>query len=169
MKGTLIVFVLISLFFGFVLGGTAIGNIFPSTFKITDPLLCDGEMSITARYYSYEPGRQGRENNVICTDPASGESRRITGTVFAVYSLMWSALVFILLCINWLIRRWRRKAQGLSPEEPLHMPAPVSQQAASVSGNTPLEALTKLKQLRDADLITEDDYLAKKAEILARM
>ena len=33
----------------------------------------------------------------------------------------------------------------------------------------PIEVLGKLKQLLDAGLITEDDYNAKKTEVLSRM
>jgi hypothetical protein len=41
--------------------------------------------------------------------------------------------------------------------------------AANQVSEDPFEVLAKLKRLRDAELITEDEFNAKKAEVLARM
>lgn len=46
---------------------------------------------------------------------------------------------------------------------------PIAQPTASATTDDPLETLTKLKKLLAADLITEDEFNAKKAEILARL
>jgi hypothetical protein len=56
MKGNLGILLLISLFLGFVLISVGIGMIFPSIFRISAPLVCNGTMEIETREYSYRPG-----------------------------------------------------------------------------------------------------------------
>jgi len=172
MKGTLIWLTFVSLFLGFIVGGVIIGNIFPQSFKITAPLVCDGDMTVTTRDYSYKPGQSGRETIANCQDSVTGENRRITGAAFFVYSLIFSAGFFIIFVANMLIKRLRGKTQGLEPASAAPPVPPVMQVRASrsdLSGSSPLETLTKLKQLRDANLINEEEYQAKKAEILAKL
>ncbi len=177
MKGTIIWFVIISLFLGFIFGGVIIGNIFPSSLKITDTILCDGEMSVINRSYSYKPGQSGVEHIVKCTDPASGEVRTITAQAVIVYSLMFSAAFFVLLWINRLIRKLRGKpviGDKVSPAQPAQVGRSSAAPPAAPAGFNPakdsaLEALTELKKLREADLISEQEYQAKKAEILAKL
>ncbi len=177
MKGTIIWFAIISLFLGFIVGGVIIGNIFPSTIKITDTILCDGEMSVINRAYSYKPGQSGVEHIVKCTDPASGEVRTITGAAVTVYSLMFSLAIFILLWINRLIRKLRGKpviGDVVSPTPPAQVGRASAAPPAAPSGFNPakdsaLQALTELKKLRDAELISELEYQDKKAEILAKL
>ncbi|MDQ3527982.1 MAG: SHOCT domain-containing protein [Actinomycetota bacterium] len=40
---------------------------------------------------------------------------------------------------------------------------------AGLASPDPIEQLQKLGQLRDAGILTEDEFLAKKSEILSRM
>lgn len=46
---------------------------------------------------------------------------------------------------------------------------PTPQAPSTSSKEDPMEQLTKLKKMLDADLITQDEYNAKKADILSRM
>lgn len=47
-------------------------------------------------------------------------------------------------------------------EQPTAAPAPQS-------GGTPVEQLRRLAELRDAGILSEEEFTSKKAEILARM
>lgn len=49
-------------------------------------------------------------------------------------------------------------------EQPTAAPAPAPQ-----SGGTPVEQLRQLAELRDAGILSEEEFTSKKAEILARM
>ena len=49
------------------------------------------------------------------------------------------------------------------------MPPPLPVQEAQKSADAPLEALATLKKLLQAELITDEEFGAKKAEILARL
>ena len=52
----------------------------------------------------------------------------------------------------------------------VHAPAPsLATQPPVVAAEDPMAILAQLKKLREAELITEDDFAAKKAEVLARL
>ena len=52
----------------------------------------------------------------------------------------------------------------------VHATAPSqATQPPVVAAEDPMAILAQLKKLREAELITEDDFAAKKAEVLARL
>lgn len=53
-------------------------------------------------------------------------------------------------------------------EQPTAAPAPAPAPAPQ-SGGTPVEQLRRLAELRDAGILSEEEFTSKKAEILARM
>lgn len=53
-------------------------------------------------------------------------------------------------------------------EQPTAAPAPAPALAPQ-SGGTPVEQLRQLAELRDAGILSEEEFTSKKAEILARM
>lgn len=57
-------------------------------------------------------------------------------------------------------------AQGYPAAPPMPAPAPAPQAPAAPAGEDPVARLQRLKQLAEAGLITEDEYAAKKAQIL---
>lgn len=100
MKGKLGILLFISLFLGFVLLGVGIGMIFPSIFRISAPLVCNGQMVIETREYSYRPGEYSTQHNIYCINETTGEKRPITFLTFVVSSLIFSGIIFLLFCFK---------------------------------------------------------------------
>lgn len=67
------------------------------------------------------------------------------------------------------LEKLRASAGGVVVHAPSVAAAPVHQVAETLTADDPLAALAQLKKLLAAELITEDDFNAKKAEILARI
>ncbi len=172
MKGTLLFLLGISLFLGFVLGGALVSNIFPSTLRISAPLVCQGEMTVVSRQYSYKPGSVSVEHKVYCQDETGGAKRDITFLAVMVSCLIYSGIIFLLFCANLLVKRLRGE-QLESPQPPptpsFPQPLPMPVSGTELGGEDPAGLLKKLKELRQADLITEQEYEAKKAEILSKI
>ena len=64
----------------------------------------------------------------------------------------------------------RAAAGGVVVHAPIAAPAmPPPMPAQQQPGDDPMAALAQLKKLREADLITEEEFAAKKSEILARL
>jgi hypothetical protein len=172
MKMNLWFLLLISLFLGFVCVGTAIGTIIPSINRISAPLVCNGQMLVEVRHYSVRPGEQSTQNNIYCVDETTGEKRDISILAIVVSCLIYSAIIFLLFITNML---WKRLRGNPVQEPPIGLAPPVSPQNLAqpanirYSGEDPAISLNKLKELREANLITEQEYETKKAEILSRM
>ena len=58
---------------------------------------------------------------------------------------------------------------GKVPGAEQHQPAAPAPALAPQSGGTPVEQLRQLAELRDAGILSEEEFTSKKAEILARM
>jgi hypothetical protein len=172
MKGTLLLLLVISLFLGFVFGGALIGNLFPSVFfRIADPVVCQGKMEIVSRQYSYKPGSVSVEHKVYCLD-AAGTKRDITFEAVVISCLILSGVIFLLFCLNLLVKRLRGGPSETAPAvtaPPVFSPQPMPARQVDLTGDDPTELLRKLKELRQADLISDQEYEAKKAEILNKM
>ncbi|MEU6544097.1 SHOCT domain-containing protein [Streptomyces sp. NPDC046859] len=54
-------------------------------------------------------------------------------------------------------------------QAPAQAPAPAAPAPAPQAATTPVEQLRQLAELRDAGILSEEEFTAKKAEILARM
>jgi hypothetical protein len=172
MKGKLVFLLLISLFLGFVLMGVVGGNIYPAIFRISAPLVCKDKMVIESRSYSYKPGSTSVEHKVYCQEETSGARRDITFAAIVVSCLIYSGIIFLVFCANMLVKRLRGGASegSLAAPEPLTLsPGIAPAQKAELPVEDPAELLKKLKELRQSDLITEQEYEAKKAEILSKM
>ncbi len=172
MKKNLVWLIIASLFLGFIVVGVAIGGIFPSTFRVFSPLVCNGKMVIEVKKYSYRPGEVTTQNNFYCVNETTGEKRDISALTVVGGSLISSGIIFLGLFSWAMIRRLKRK----QPEKPIlptavHPSPPDSMPSAKTDPSIENldDKLKKLKELRLADLISEQEYEAKKAEILSRM
>ena len=58
---------------------------------------------------------------------------------------------------------------GKVPGAEQQQPAAAALAPAPQSGGTPVEQLRQLAELRDAGILSEEEFTSKKAEILARM
>lgn len=173
----------VSLFVGmmFATAGTAIH---PPLVRVAAPLACDGEFVIESSRYSYKPGQSGTEHHYYCVQGPAGVREEVTLRAIFMAFLVYSAGAFVvglLLAapLLWwlrrkfdalpeLMRRARASMQrnGIAPTvRVVHTQAPeatATADEADIAGR-----LRQLARLRSEDLISEQEYAAKKAEILA--
>jgi hypothetical protein len=145
----------ISLFLGFIIISVAVGAIFPSTHKLTAPLICKGEVEVEVITYSYKPGQIGTDNHIYCIDEEG--KREITWAAIGVSGLFYSAIIFAGLLI------WGRKAITLPAN--FGELAPKKSRGSKKEGSA-MERLAELKRMRDADLISQAEFERKKAKIM---
>ena len=172
MKGKLFFLFLISLFLGFVIVGGILAMIFPSILRISAPLVCKGEMTVSVRSFSL-PGETSRFTVILCQDEAGGEKRDISFAAITVACLIYSVMFFFLFCANLLLKRLQGK-DGQVQQPLFSPPTRVPQPVLPLTKNPPeekdpAEQLTKLKAFREAELISEEEYQAKKAEIISKL
>jgi putative oligomerization/nucleic acid binding protein len=177
-----------SVFFGITVFAIGIGALFPQINRIATPFVCpNGELDWDEQTYRPSPGTTVTTINWICTDATTGSKEvveelkpnLIAGTI---YGLIAFVFVMIFLFI-WRSRAASRQPSAQKPND-LEMGQLASLEAAR--RNRPTESsfhlskesggeteiakeLRELKNLRDSELITEDDYQKKKAEILSRL
>jgi hypothetical protein len=172
MKRNLVWLIIASLFLGFICVGVAIGGVFPSTFRVFSPLVCNGKMEVDVQRYSYRPGEVTTNNNFYCIDETTGEKRDISALTVVVGSLVSSGIIFLLFCAMVLTRRLKKRQPEIPPLPTTVNTTPpgvAPEEKAGPPVEDQSEVLRKLKELRMADLISEQEYEAKKAEILSRM
>lgn len=183
----------VSLFTGLMIAsaGTAV---YPPVTALVTPFVCGGTVDIESHRASYRPGESTVTREIYCVGDDGKTREDITlKAVFASF-LAWSAVAFLLLqfvAVPLLRRRFARALQPLSAlsSTPTSVPdvnlddilSRVSDTMArgearvvvrnvtvvDTGTDDPAARLAQLKRLRDEELITADDYEAKKAEILS--
>lgn len=161
---------------------TAGGALHPRLVTAAAPYVCDGTVETQSRGYSYKPGQQGIARNIFCIAP-DGERRDITlraiGAATIYYTLIFFPIVLLLgmVALRTIRSRLADMSKGLTPRGMADLKAfmadrlrvgadivrhPTAAQHASVE-----DRLHHLQSLRDGGLISEVEYQAKRAEILA--
>ena len=178
---------LVAIWAGFMVA-TAGAAVYPPVTAIVTPLVCSGgEAQVDSRTFSTRPGETivTREFNCI------GDSGKPESVMFKTLAATFAAYALIAFVLLTLLGLWRgRKGAAPGPlSAPASAPAPAdafatldaavsradlrdaifrSQRAAA--GASGVEArLEVLNGLREAGLISDADYEAKKAEILSRL
>lgn len=150
-----------SLFLGFVIFAAAVGAIFPSLHKLTAPLLCRGDVQVETTQYSYKPGQVGWEHHIYC-DSDNGR-KEITFPAIGVTGLVASLVIFILLVF------WMRKSVTLPAnfgELATDLQRGKGAASSGKKAGSVMERLSELKELRDKNLISGDEYQRKRSEIM---
>jgi hypothetical protein len=169
---------------------TAGGAMNPALVTRAAPWVCDGTVETRSRDYSYKPGQQGTSHNITCTE-ADGGSRDITlraiGAATIYYTLIFLPFgLLLLLAVRALFRRsvgGMAARAGMGPGDAdklrsflagrLRTDADIIRRpAAAPSGPTPdsiEERLRHLQSLRESGLVSDAEYQAKRAEILAEL
>lgn len=164
-----------SLFLGLMFA-TAGGAIYPPIVGPGAHLLCPAPSTVDYESHgaSYRPGEYTVTRQIYCVS-ADGQAREeITFKAIGVAFIVYTAIVFALLrfvAVPLLRRRWRAAmaragidVDAMAREAPARF---VVRGTEPPPGNDAAARLAELKRLRDAGLITEADYDAKKADILA--
>jgi hypothetical protein len=167
---------------------TAGGAMNPALVTRAAPWVCDGTVETLSRDYSYKPGQHGTSHNITCTE-ADGSRRDITlraiGAATVYYTLILLPFgLLLLLAARVLVRRkigGMAARAGLGPGDAdkvrgfladrLRTDAEIVRRPfGTPPGPAPgsiEERLRHLQSLRDSGLVSETEYQAKRAEILA--
>jgi hypothetical protein len=96
------IMICVSLFLGLM--ATSLGAAFPPLMAIGGPLVCGGgEFGIDSQSYSLPNGQSGIRRSPYCIDDPMGEKRSVTAPLVVVDTLIYGALVFVLLMIPLII------------------------------------------------------------------
>ena len=172
--------------FGGLMVATAGGALHPPLIMAAAPYVCDGTVELQSQNYSYKPGQRGVSRTFYCNHP-DGSQRDITlasiGAATIYYSLIF--LPFLLggsLLLGLLARnRLPKLSAGIRAQnidtlraqlgERLHVDADfVRRQSDAPAEEGGVAArLARLQSLRDEGLISEGEYQAKRADILAEL
>ncbi len=103
----------ISLFIGLMIA-TAGGALHPPLLTVAAPVLCDGDMDISSRNYSYKPGQSGTSHTIRCE--REGRVQEVTLRAIGVSTLIYGAGAWVLLT---LLNLRSKRQQDENPNEGL--------------------------------------------------
>lgn len=181
----------VSLFIGLMIASAG-GALHPPLLTVAAPVLCDGDMDITSRSYSYKPGQRGTSHTIRCE--RQGRVEEVTLRAIGVSTLIYGAGAWVLLTLLYLrskrhqtenppglgaelgglasaddilaaLTRKLKSGAGSPMTLDLHGHTPPSPGGTSSSGDTATR-LRQLKMLLDQGLISAQDYESRKQEIL---
>jgi hypothetical protein len=159
------------------------GALHPPVITVAAPYVCDGAVETQSRNYSYKPGQQGVARNVFCIE-TGGNRRDITLRTVGAASVYYTLILLAAALVLWGLGRFlesRRNAAppaGIAPQsaadlknflaERLRTDADIVRRTDSKADAGSLEErLKRLQALRDDSLISEEEYHAKRAEVLS--
>jgi hypothetical protein len=161
----------ISMFCGIIVIAVGFGSIFTPLNQIAGPVVCGSQqLQIVQRTYSYRPGQTNWDIMAYCVDPAAETKRDVTGAVQLVSGGIYGLILFVLL-FAWLARLvLTTKDTGKPTRQSKARPQTNVVRTRNDESSESIEArLKELKELRDADLITDQDFEDKKAELLREL
>ena len=136
--------------------------LYPPLIKIGTPLVCSGELKISTRNYSYKPGQRGTQVNFYCVN---NEKKEVDVTFLAVMAagVIYSCLWFLfLLPLSYLLQRIVViQYDHLKIKKSLN---PALNNLLSRQDNA--QRLSELERLKEKELVTEEEYKLKRAEII---
>jgi hypothetical protein len=155
------------------------GALHPPVITVAAPYVCDGMIETQSQDYSYRPGQQGTAHNVFCSE-ADGNRRDITLRTFGAASLYYTLIILAAaVVLGGLLRLLKpRRAAPAQPRadlaqylaDRLRVDADILRRTGTRQDSDSESAeqrLRHLQSLRDGGLISESEYQAKRAEILA--
>jgi hypothetical protein len=151
----------VSMFCGIIIISIGFGAAFPVIDRVAAPFVCAGrELELEQQTYSYRPGEVTTTVTWYCTNEQTGAREDVSLQTALVSGLIYGAVIFVVAVIWWLMAN--RPGQNPSRQD-----TPPSPKNAGSQGT--LKKMMELKEMRDADLITEQEYEKKKAEILENL
>jgi len=155
----------ISLFTGIIIVSIGLGAAFPAMERVAAPFVCGARtLDLQLDHYSYKPGQSGYIITWTCVGrPGSGED--VTWKIILVAGLIYSALIFFI-SVVWLLTAGNQvQAMGkiFGRAAP---PASMAFEREGTDSRSLRRKLQELKELRDSDLINEQEYEEKKARLL---
>jgi hypothetical protein len=165
--GSVLTMLGISLFTGFIIITIGLGAAVPVINRVAAPFACSrGKMQLETETSSYTPGQSTTTLNWLCVDESSGAQEPINFKVIMYAGLIYGLGLFVILIgatlggVNWggtsKTEPFVRQGQ---PDGPLFV-------ARHPNALSTQQKLRELKELRSQDLISEQEYEMKRAEIL---
>lgn len=153
----------IGLFFGITVISIGLGAAITPMQVISAPIVCGSKPELETQHYSYMPGQSGYTITWYCVNARTGiredKSWQLILASGVIYGLILG--VILLAAMPWIGRSTGTRG-GSAMSARLFGDSP--RQGASL--NTLDGRLAELKRLREADLITEEEYARTKAKIL---
>jgi hypothetical protein len=169
--------ILVSIWAGFMVA-TAGAAVYPPVTSLVTPLVCPGQAEVQSQTYSTRPGETIVTREYLCTN-GNGKPESVMFKTLAWTCAAYALIAFVLLT---LLGLWRGKGGRAAAAAPApasasapYPPDPLAELIARprVEPRQPsaeietVRRLTELRRLRDSGLIGDEDYAAKKAEILS--
>jgi hypothetical protein len=149
------------MFTGIVVISVGLGAAFPVLDRISAPIVCgEGKMELESKSYSGLPGQSATTVRWLCIDSQTGEKEYISFQTAVVSGILYGLIFFILTIVYGFI------------------PKPVKKRNEEVVSLTKIDRnaiiaiqqkMEDLRNLKKEGLITEEEYSAKKAELLQRL
>ena len=163
--GTLVFAFFCSQFVGIIIFSIGLGAAVPVIHRIAAPLVCsDGKMVTESEYYSYQPGESTTTLAWFCVNDKTGEKQDISFKTALVAGALYGVIFFALYIVTMLLNNRRGvEPHGAGAATPLAVEMFPEAQSGSLQIRQKLETL---RELRNSNLITEQEYEVKKSEIL---
>lgn len=149
------------------MGVTAIsigfGALFPSMNRVAKPFVCPGgKMDLTKEVYNPYPGSTITTITWYCIDETSGVKKELGIFPMSLYSgTIYGWLFFGIVVIGMMINARRHPNTDRVPVHSTYEKHP-----QSYNSENSIARMKELKELRAANLISENEYEEKRAEIL---
>lgn len=151
----------ISLFCGVIVISIGFGSIFTELNQVSRPIVCgSNNLQVVQQVSHYRPGETSWTISAYCVDVETGVKKDVTLAVQLVTGVIYS-LIPLAVIIGFMIKNRTTPEETISTEKVVTARTAENNDLGSVE-----EKLEKLKELREADLITEADYQKKKDKIL---
>jgi hypothetical protein len=134
--------------------------------RVAAPFVCGGNtLDLHLDHYSYKPGQSGYVITWYCVDP-NGTRRDVTWRIILAAGLVYSAALFFISLV-WLLTAGRQQVEAVGRIFGRSAPPVALELGREAADSRGLRRkLEELKELRDSDLITEQEYEQKKARLL---
>ncbi len=177
-RGVLVIFIW-CIFMGVTAISIGFGALFPSMDLIAQPFVCpNGQMQNTSQYYQVSPSTSETTITWYCVDSKTGKKTELGIFPMSLYSgVIYGLLLFAVVMIVRYFMSKRTTATGPLPQSSMSWPQQRGQftpsttfdrhthEAAEDTANT-RGRLQELKELHSANLISDEEYQKKRAEIL---
>lgn len=149
------------MFAGIIIMSIGLGAAFPVLERVASPIVCgEGTMELESKLHTGMPGQSTTTIRWLCIDTHTGEKEYITFqtavTAGIIYGLIFFALTIVYRFVPKPVKKTNGEAVTLTK---IDRNAIVTLQ----------QKMEELRNLKKEGLITEEEYAAKKAELLRRL
>ena len=163
-----------SLFMGVTAISIGFGALFPDMNRIAKPFVCpNGRMDVVQQIYNPYPGSTITTTTWYCIDSRGGKTELGIFPMSLYAGIIYGFLLFLVIIIGISILNRNQKLQlGSRTEQDAEQPMQFREKAEARRGKGSggvAAKMKELKELRDANLISEAEYQSKRAEILKEL